>query len=69
MLSIGRLGTTGGAEFSLDKVANNVDDYYLGAVKRPASGSVRHRNGSGSWARSKLTPSGTCWPADPPSER
>jgi len=30
MLSIGRLGTTGGAEYYLDKVANNVDDYYLG---------------------------------------
>jgi conjugative relaxase-like TrwC/TraI family protein len=30
MLSIGRLGISGGAEYYLDKVANNVDDYYLG---------------------------------------
>jgi hypothetical protein len=30
MLSIGRLGTTGGADYYLDKVANSVDDYYLG---------------------------------------
>ena len=30
MLSIGRLGATGGADYYLDKVANSVDDYYLG---------------------------------------
>ena len=48
MLSIGRLGTTGGAEYYLDKVANNVDDYYLGGVKRRGSGSERPPNGSGS---------------------
>ena len=35
MLSIGRLGTTGGAEYYLDKVANNVDDYYLGRGEAP----------------------------------
>ena len=35
MLSIGRLGTDGGAEYYLDKFANNVDDYYLGRGKAP----------------------------------
>ncbi len=35
MLSIGRLGATGGAEYYLDKVANNVDDYYLGRGEAP----------------------------------
>jgi conjugative relaxase-like TrwC/TraI family protein len=35
MLSIGRLGITGGAEYYLDKVANNVDDYYLGRGEAP----------------------------------
>ena len=35
MLSIGRLGVTGGAEYYLDKVANNVDDYYLGRGEAP----------------------------------
>jgi conjugative relaxase-like TrwC/TraI family protein len=35
MLSIGRLGTTGGAEYYLDKVANNVDDYYLDRGEAP----------------------------------
>jgi conjugative relaxase-like TrwC/TraI family protein len=33
--SIGRLGTSGGAEYYLDKVANNVDDYYLGHGEAP----------------------------------
>ncbi|MGH9097372.1 MAG: MobF family relaxase, partial [Acidimicrobiales bacterium] len=35
MLSIGRLGVTGGAEYYLDKVTNNVDDYYLGHGEAP----------------------------------
>ncbi|MGA2474028.1 MAG: MobF family relaxase [Acidimicrobiales bacterium] len=35
MLSIGRLGTTGGADYYLDKVANSVDDYYLGRGEAP----------------------------------
>jgi conjugative relaxase-like TrwC/TraI family protein len=35
MLSIGRLGTVGGAEYYLDEVANNVDDYYLGRGEAP----------------------------------
>ena len=35
MLSIGRLGASGGAEYYLDKVANNVDDYYLGRGEVP----------------------------------
>src|ERR1035437_7688159 len=35
MLSIGRLGATGGADYYLDKVANNVDDYYLGRGEAP----------------------------------
>jgi len=35
VLSIGRLGVTGGAEYYLDKVANNVDDYYLGRGEAP----------------------------------
>jgi conjugative relaxase-like TrwC/TraI family protein len=35
MLSIGRLGATGGADYYLDKVANSVDDYYLGRGEAP----------------------------------
>lgn len=35
MLSIGRLGVNGGAEYYLDKVANSVDDYYLGRGEAP----------------------------------
>ena len=35
MLSIGRLGTTGGADYYLEKVANSVDDYYLGRGEAP----------------------------------
>ncbi len=35
MLSIGRLGATGGADYYLDKVANNVDDYYFGRGEAP----------------------------------
>jgi conjugative relaxase-like TrwC/TraI family protein len=35
MLSIGRLGSCGGADYYLDKVANNVDDYYLGRGEAP----------------------------------
>ncbi len=35
MLSIARLGVTSGAEYYLDKVANNVDDYYLGRGEAP----------------------------------
>ena len=35
MLSIGRLGASGGADYYLDKVANNVDDYYLGRGEAP----------------------------------
>jgi hypothetical protein len=35
MLSIGRLGTTGGANYYLDKVANSVDDYHLGRGEAP----------------------------------
>ncbi len=35
MLSIGRLGITGGANYYLDKVANSVDDYYLGRGEAP----------------------------------
>ena len=35
MLSIGRLGIAGGADYYLDKVANNVDDYYLGRGEAP----------------------------------
>jgi conjugative relaxase-like TrwC/TraI family protein len=35
MLSIGKLGAAGGAEYYLDKVANNVDDYYLGRGESP----------------------------------
>ena len=35
MLSIGRLGVAGGADYYLDKVANNVDDYYLGRGEAP----------------------------------
>ena len=35
MLSIGRLGAAGGADYYLDKVANNVDDYYLGRGEAP----------------------------------
>jgi conjugative relaxase-like TrwC/TraI family protein len=35
VLSIGRLGASGGADYYLDKVANNVDDYYLGRGEAP----------------------------------
>ncbi len=35
MLSIGRLAVSGGAEYYLDKVANSVDDYYLGRGEAP----------------------------------
>ena len=35
MLSIGKLGASGGAEYYLDKVANSVDDYYLGRGEAP----------------------------------
>ena len=35
MLSIGRLGSTGGADYYLGKVANSVDDYYLGRGEAP----------------------------------
>src|SRR5664279_6194499 len=35
MLSIGKLGVAGGANYYLDKVANSVDDYYLGRGEAP----------------------------------
>ncbi len=35
MLSIGKLGASGGADYYLEKVANNVDDYYLGRGEAP----------------------------------
>jgi conjugative relaxase-like TrwC/TraI family protein len=35
MLSIGKLGVAGGAEYYLDKMANSVDDYYLGRGEAP----------------------------------
>jgi hypothetical protein len=35
MLSIGRLGVATGAEYYLEKVANSVDDYYLGHGEAP----------------------------------
>jgi len=35
MLSIGKLGASGGAQYYLDKVANSVDDYYLGRGEAP----------------------------------
>ena len=35
MLSIGKLGVAGGAEYYLDKMANSVDDYYLGLGEAP----------------------------------
>ena len=41
VLSIGRLGASGGADYYLEKVANNVDDYYLGRGEAPDSGSGR----------------------------
>jgi len=47
MLSIRRLGISGGAEHYLDKVANNVDDYYLGRGEAPGQwiGSTAHSFG------------------------
>lgn len=47
MLSIGRLGASGGADYYLDKVANNVDDYYLGHGEAPGQwiGSAAHSLG------------------------
>lgn len=49
MLSIGRLGTAGGADYYLDKVANNVDDYYLGRGEAPGRwiGATAERLGLG----------------------
>ena len=35
MLSIGKLGVAGGADYYLDKMANSVDDYYLGRGEAP----------------------------------
>jgi len=35
VLSIGKLGASGGADYYLEKVANNVDDYYLGRGEAP----------------------------------
>ena len=35
MLSIGKLGASGGADYYLEKVANSVDDYYLGRGEAP----------------------------------
>jgi hypothetical protein len=63
MLSIGRLGTTGGAEYYLDKVANSVDDYYLGRGEAPGQwiGSTRSRWDSS--AGSTPRRSATCSPA------
>ena len=69
MLSIGRLGIAGGAEYYLEKVANNVDDYYLGRGEAPGQWVGATATRSDSPARSKLTHSGTCSPADPPPER
>jgi len=47
MLSIGRLGASGGADYYLDKVANSVDDYYLGRGEAPGQwiGSTAHSLG------------------------
>jgi len=61
MLSIGRLGTTGGAEYYLDKVANNVDDYYLVGAKPRGNGSERRPKGWGWSAKSTPVACGTCW--------
>lgn len=54
MLSIGRLGVTGGAGYYLDKVANNVDDYYLGRGEAP-----------GQWIGSVATELGLTGQVDP----
>ena len=47
MLSIGRLGASSGAEYYLDNVANNVDDYYLGRGEAPGRwiGAASERHG------------------------
>ena len=63
MLSIGRLGASGGADYYLDKVANNVDDYYLGRGEAPGTVDRGGGRSSSGWsARSKPRPCGTCWP-------
>jgi conjugative relaxase-like TrwC/TraI family protein len=54
MLSIGKLGAAGGAEYYLDKVANNVDDYYLGRGEAP-----------GQWVGQAATELGLAGQVDP----
>ena len=51
MLSIGKLGAAGGAEYYLDKVANSVDDYYLGRGEAP-----------GQWVGATVRAARTCRP-------
>src|SRR5664280_911603 len=58
MLSIGRLGITGGADYYLDKVANNVDDYYLGRGEAP-----------GQWIGSVSTELGLTGQVEPDARR
>jgi len=69
MLSIGRLGTSGGANYYLDKVANNVDDYYLGRGEAPGQwiGATTERLG----LVGQVDPQAcaTCWPGLLPRAR
>ncbi len=69
MLSIGKLGVAGGADYYLDKVANSVDDYYLGRGEAPGQWIGQRQRRSGWSDRSIPRPSGTSWPACPPAER
>lgn len=54
MLSIGKLGVAGGADYYLDKVANSVDDYYLGRGEAP-----------GQWVGQGVTALGLTGQVDP----
>ena len=58
MLSIGKLGVAGGADYYLGKVANNVDDYYLGRGEAP-----------GQWVGQAATSLGLAGQVDPESLR
>ena len=63
-------GVAGGADYYLDKVANSVDDYYLGRGEAPGQwvGADGRRAGTGRPGRSRGL-SGTFSPGGPPTVR
>ena len=58
MLSIGRLGIASGADYYLERVANSVDDYYLG-----------HGEAPGQWIGTTSTSVGLTGEVDPAALR